>query len=260
MSSYLGRHADLYDLFYAEKPYAAEAGFVHDLLQRHARGPIRRVIELACGTGRHALLFEQHGYDVVALDYSESMLEVARRRAAGAGSKVDFRLGDMRALQVEGPPADAAVCLFDSIGYVGTNEAVDRVLAGVRAHLRPGGLFVLEFWHAAAMLRSYDPTRVRRFQAGDREVVRISETTLDPARQLATVAYTILDLGRDGRYQRIEELQTNRFFLLQEMEAFVARAGFEPVAWHAGFSPSQQIDETTWHIVGVVRRPGQGSP
>lgn len=255
MGSYLGRHAELYDLFYADKPYAAEAGFVHDLLQRHAQGPTRRVIELACGTGRHALALEELGHEVVALDYSESMLAVARRRAASAGSKVEFRLGDMRALEFDGPPADAVVCLFDSIGYVGTTEAVEGVLAGVRAHLRPGGLFVFEFWHAAAMLRSYEPTRVRRFRDGEREVIRISETALDAARQVAAVTYTILVLGRDGRYERIEETQTNRFFLLQEMESLVGRAGLAPVAWHAGFSPSQRIDEATWHVVGAVRRP-----
>ena len=96
---------------------------------------------------------------------------------------------------------------------------------------------------------------MRRFRAGEREIIRISETTLDPARQLASVEYTILDLGNDGRYERLVEKQTNRYFLLQEMELFVARAGLVPVAWHSGFSASQLIDQDTWHIVGVVRRP-----
>jgi SAM-dependent methyltransferase len=254
MSSYIGRHAELYDLFYADKPYAAEAVFVDELVRRHTTGERRRLFELACGTGRHALLFERHGYDVVALDYSESMLAVARRRGQEAGSRVDFRIGDMRSLTVEGPPADAVVCLFDSIGYVQTNEAVDQVLSSVYAHLRPGGVFVFEFWHAAAMLRSYDPTRVRRWQLGNREVIRIAQTSLDSARQLASVEYTILDLG-DGIYERLSETQINRYFLLQEMESFVARAGLVPVAWHNGFTASQQIDENTWHILGVARRP-----
>jgi len=255
MSSYLGRHAELYDLFYADKPYAAEAGVVHELLLKHSAGPTRRLLELACGTGRHALLFEGLGYDVIAVDYSESMLQVAQRRGAAAGSKVVFRLGDMRTFRVGGGPVDAAVCLFDSIGYVGTNEAIEAVLAGVREQLRPQGLFVFEVWHAAAMLSSFDPVRVRRWRLEDREILRISETTLDPARQLATVEYTVLDLAADGRYERLVEKQTNRFFLLQEMEAFVRRAGLVPLAWHAGYSASQPVDQSTWHIVGVARKP-----
>ena len=258
MSFYRGRHAELYDVFYADKPYAAEAAFVDSLLKKHESAPTRRLLELACGTGRHALAFETRGHQVIALDSSGDMVAVARRRAQAAASKVDFRVGDMRSFSVAGPPADAVVCLFDSLGYVESNENVEKVLGGVRAHLRPGGLFVFEFWHAAAMLRGYDAVRVRRFKVGDHEVLRISETRLEPARQLAHVEYTILDLGPDGRYERLQETQTNRYFLLQEMEAFVRRAGLLPLAWHDGFSPSEQIGEQTWHIVGVARNPPQG--
>jgi SAM-dependent methyltransferase len=255
MTFYRGPHAEMYDVFYADKPYGEEAAFVHELLQRHANAPVRRLLELACGTGRHALLFEERGYEVIALDTSEDMVAVARRRASSAGSGVDFRVADMRALNIEGPPFDAVVCLFDSIGYAQSNDAVDNVLAGVRKHLRPGGLFILEFWHAAAMLRGYDRTRVRRWRVDDREIVRISETELEPRRQLAHVKYTIFDLGSDGRFRRIEETQTNRFFLVQEMHAFLTRAGMSPLAWHDGFSNGRRLDQDTWHILGVAQKP-----
>ena len=55
MGIYDGRHAELYDLFYGGKPYAAEAGYLHDLLRRFAKRPVRRVLDIACGTGSHAI-------------------------------------------------------------------------------------------------------------------------------------------------------------------------------------------------------------
>ncbi|RIK82997.1 MAG: hypothetical protein DCC68_04835 [Planctomycetota bacterium] len=264
MSSYLGRHAELYDLFYADKPYAAEAAFVDAIVREFATaaGPDstapRRLLELACGTGRHALELEKRGYEILATDYSADMLACARRRAELAGSRVQFHLADMRRLAeceaIAGQTFDAAYALFDSIGYVQTNAGVAEVLAGVREALRPGGLFVFEFWHAAAMLRGFDPLRVRRWQTDAGEVVRISRTTLDVPRQLSHVAYEILELGHNGAFGRIEETQTNRYFLVQEMAAFVAAAGLEAVAWYAGFSRDAPIDESTWHVVGVARR------
>jgi SAM-dependent methyltransferase len=263
MSSYLGRHAELYDLFYADKPYAEEAAFVDGVIRDFATPPPRdqtprRLLELACGTGRHAIELEPHGYEIVATDYSADMLACARRRAEAARSHVRFQQADMRRLgeceAVHGGDFDAAYALFDSIGYVQTNDAVAEVLRGVRDALRPGGLFVFEFWHAAAMLRDFDPVRVRRWSTGDGEVVRISRTTLDVPRQLARVAYEILEIRRDGTFGRIEETQTNRYFLVQEMAAFVAAAGMESVAWFAGFSRDSTIDEHTWHVVAVVRR------
>jgi SAM-dependent methyltransferase len=255
-SSYLGRHAALYDLFYADKPYADEAAFVDRIFRElsavgeHARP---RLLELACGTGRHAIELERLGYDIVATDYSTDMLECAKRRGAAVGARAAFHFADMRRLSDAPPLAeqafDGVYAMFDSIGYVQTNEAIAEVFAGVRGLLAPGGLFVFEFWHAAAMLRSFDPLRVRRWPTSTGEIVRISQTTIEPARQLSHVSYDILDLRDDGTFERIRETQTNRYFLLQEMLALVARAGFSTVRAFAGFSWDAPIDETTWHVV-----------
>jgi SAM-dependent methyltransferase len=253
MSSYEGRHAELYDLFYADKDYDGEATFVHDALGRFAAGPTARILELACGTGRHALVLERLGHEVIGVDYSESMLRVAGARAAGAGARATFRHGDLRALDVPGAPFDAAVCLFDAIGYVATNEALDATFRGIHRHVRPGGLLVFEFWHAAAMLRGYDPVRVRRFRDGATEIVRISETTLDVERQLASVSYTVFEQGAGGVYASFRETQTNRYFLVQEMARWLESAGFEPLAWFDGFS-SGRVTADTWHVVAVARR------
>ena len=257
MSSYIGRHAELYDVFYADKPYAEEAAFVHQCLQQYSVGTTRRLLELACGTGSHALALEKFGYEIAATDYSEDMLACARRKAAEAGSSVDFRWQDMRALDIADRPFDAAICLFDSIGYVETNEALRQVLQGVHRHLRPDGLFVFEFWHAAAMLRSYAPVRVRRWSTPAGELVRITETQLECAKQLARVTYTIYELRHDGTYTSLKETQTNRYFLVQEMAGWLSSCGFTPLKWFAGFVPDENIAEHTWHIVAVARRCGE---
>ena len=140
MTSYSGRHAELYDLFYADKPYEAEAAFVAQCLREYAVGPTTRLLEIACGTGTHALQLEQRGYKIVATDYSPDMLARARQKAAN--SEVEFPLQDMTQLEVGGAPFDAAYCLFDAIGYVGTNEALEKVFRGVHKHLRRDGLFI----------------------------------------------------------------------------------------------------------------------
>jgi ubiquinone/menaquinone biosynthesis C-methylase UbiE len=255
MGSYLDRHAELYDLFYAEKPYADEAAFVAECLAANGVSPGARLLELACGTGRHAFELEQRGYELVALDYSADMLACANRAKEARGSRVEFLEQDMRALKVPGAPFDAVVSLFDSIGYVQTNEAVLQVLTGARAHLRSGGLLVVEFWHAAAMLRSYDPVRVRRWQTPEGgEIIRISETKLDCARQLAHVSYSIMEIAKDGSLRRLQETQTNRYFLVQEMAGWLDFAGFEPLRWCSGFDGARPIDGDTWHVVVTARR------
>lgn len=254
MTSYSGRHAQLYDLFYADKPYEAEAAFVDRCLHEYSVGPAGNLLELACGTGTHALALEKRGYKIVATDNSNDMLERARQKGAEASSQVDFRLQDMTQLEVNGVPFDAAFCLFDAIGFVATNQALAKVFRGVQKHLRADGLFIFEFWHAGAMLRHYDPVRIRRWKTDDSLILRLSETTLDYANQLSRVSYSIFELKPDGTYSNLTETQVNRYFLVQEMAAWLTWTGFEPVKWFAGFTTNETISDETWHIVAVARR------
>jgi SAM-dependent methyltransferase len=254
MSSYTGRHAELYDIFYDDKPYEKEALFVHQCLQQYSAGTAKRLLELACGTGSHAFILEKFGYKIVATDYSEEMLACAKLKAVKMGSSISFRTQDMRTLDIKDNPFDAVICLFDSIGYVQTNKALMQVFQGVHRHLRPNGLFMFEFWHAAAMLCNYDPVRIRHWPTPQGELVRISETELEYTKQLARVTYTIYELHSDGTYTSLNEMVTNRYFLVEEMAGWLSYCGFTPLKWFAGFAPDESITGQTWHIVAVARR------
>ena len=254
MSFYLGRYAQLYDLFYRDKPYVDEARFVHDRLSNHGGAAPRRVLEIACGTGRHAIELARLGCDVSASDCSASMLDVARNKGVLTGSNVEFSLCDMREIPVPGEPFDAVVCLFDSIGYVGSDDELSKVFRCVRSCVKAGGLFLFEYWHAPTMKKKFDPLRVRKIETENSTVLRLSETTLDLHRSTASVKYDIYELERNGTFEHFSETQTNRFFAVPEMAAFAGQHGFEIVANYAGFALELKITDDTWHVVSVWRK------
>lgn len=255
MIAYAGRHAEFYDLFYLNKPYASEALFVHQRLARNAVPPGSRVLELACGTGNHALHLAELGYGMTATDYSADMLAVARAKAAERRLPVDFYELDMRAVPLPDQPYDAVVCLFDSIGYVQTDQALNEVFSGVRKSLRTGGIFLFEFWHAPAMVNQFDPLRVRRFSVPAATILRIAETTLMREHSLARVDYNIYELRADLTYDHITESQTNRFFTVSEMMRWADQHKFEPVSFHCGFQADTPVTDDSWHVVAVWRKP-----
>lgn len=257
MSAYQGEYARLYDLFYGDKPYDNEAAFCDRLLREYARGASERLLDVACGTGQHAVRFAARGWEVVGVDQSADMLRQARERSTGDG--VTFVEQDMRQLNLPVKSFDAAVCLFDSIGYAVTNEGVIGTLSGVRRHLRPGGLLVAEFWHAPPMLCHHEPVRVREWETPEGRVVRISRTAVDSVAQVARVEYSVYLVPTDGSYAIWSEVHENRFFLVQEMDLILRNAGFEPLEWNAGFEASGQIDESTWHVVVLARATGDNA-
>src|SRR5256885_707545 len=79
MSVFGANYAGFYDLFYADKDYAAEAAFVRDIIQRH-KPNARSILDLGCGSGRHAVEFARAGLMVTGVERSGDMIAHAKDR------------------------------------------------------------------------------------------------------------------------------------------------------------------------------------
>jgi SAM-dependent methyltransferase len=255
MSSYIGRHAALYDLFYAQKDYAAETAFVNECILKYHSGKPQRLLEMACGTGKHAYHLWQKGYKIVATDYSEDMLACAAENHRQWKTDVQFQLLDMRNPASFSDSFDVIICLFDSIGYLGTNEHILNLLKFVHGQLKDKGLFIVEYWNAGAFLRNYEQHRVKHFDTDTGKITRRSDTEIDYLNQLAHVHYTITENNGDPAAHTIKETQSNRYFLHQEMQLFFQQAGLQCVAAFAGYSSEQNITVNDWHTVAVAKKP-----
>jgi len=253
MSSYLGLHAELYDSIYADKPYKKEAQFIHNCLEKYGSNKISEVLELACGTGSHAFELEKFGYKIKALDYSQDMLDQAKLKAQKLNSKVKFILMDMRDLPIFKKKFDAAICLFDSLGYVLTNDAIRKVLQGVHKNLKRDGIFVFDFWHAPAMIKYFDSFKKITFRHKGLTFSRTSRTSLDLFSQTATVDYVINKIGENDDYQ-VKEIQKNRFFLLQEMTLFLSVSGFRVLKYFNSYNERKNINDKSFHILTVAQK------
>ena len=237
MNSYTGLHARVYDEIYATKPYAEEARFVHDL----AGAPGGKLLDVACGTGRHARAFAELGYEVTATDLNDELLDVGR---AAAGDRVRFVQGDMTDLDVPGGPFELVTCLFDSIGYAQENDRVVAALRSLGRHAAEDGTIVVEFLHAPAIIRGADPRRERTFTLADgRELTRVSETTLDVERMLMNVRY---ELTLDG--ERLSETQVNRAFAVPEMRLLAENASLDVRSFVPAYQDGE-IELDTFHVL-----------
>ena len=135
-----GESVRYYDKFYSRKDYEAEASRLRTLLEEHRRPDGRRLLDLACGTGMHLPHLREH-YEVEGLDIEPEFLAMARERNPG----LTFHEGDMTRFDL-GQTYDVITCLFSSVGYVKTPDALNATIACIAAHLRPGGIAVIEPW------------------------------------------------------------------------------------------------------------------
>jgi SAM-dependent methyltransferase len=131
--------APAYDVLTADYDYDAWLSAIERVAIAHGLAG-RRVLDVACGTGKSFLPLLERGYDVTACDISEAMLRVARTKV---GPRASLRQLDMRALPALGP-FDLVTCLDDALNYLPDEPALAQALAGMRANLAPGGVLVFD--------------------------------------------------------------------------------------------------------------------
>jgi 2-polyprenyl-3-methyl-5-hydroxy-6-metoxy-1,4-benzoquinol methylase len=101
-----------------------------------------KILDVGCGTGRHALELTRRGYAVVGIDLSDSQLERAKEKAAAQNLRIDFRKADARALPFSNE-FDLAIMLCEgAFPLMETDEMNFQILQGAAKALKPGGKLV----------------------------------------------------------------------------------------------------------------------
>lgn len=156
--------SDAYEVVYRQRD-SADARRLIDLVERAAQpAAASRVLDVACGRGRHAILLAQRGYRVTGIDLSSNAIRTARRRAREEGLGIDFEVADMRELPFDGA-FDGVVNLFTSFGYFDDDREHRLAIAQMARALRPGGWLVQDFLNAPHAEANLVPEDAREIHA-----------------------------------------------------------------------------------------------
>ncbi len=117
--------------------------------------PAGWVLDLACGTARHALPLSQTGYCMVGLDVSRRLLQIAKHRAAHAKTALFLVQADMRYLPFRAGSFSAVVSLDQSIGYLPTPQADAAALTEAAVYLQPNGILLIDVFNGTYMTKRY---------------------------------------------------------------------------------------------------------
>jgi SAM-dependent methyltransferase len=245
-------YAAYYDLFNAGKDYDGEVEYVQCLLNRNGlRG--RRVLELGCGTGGHALPMCKRGFEVIGVDVSPRMLDVARAQLRES-TNVPIRLleADVTTLNLS-ETFDAVVALFHVMSYQTTDASVEAIVDTAARHLDTGGLFLFDYWHGPAVLSQFPEKRYKRCEADGIRADRRAEPTVFLAENCVRVRYTIhVDSDTGPGPVEFQEDHNMRYFFEPELRRFTMGAfdWLESLAWMKHTAPG--LDD--WSAVAVLRR------
>jgi perosamine synthetase len=240
-------YARRYDAIYEDKPYTREAEAIRDVLERESDAPPKRLLDLGCGTGRHAQALAELGFEVTGVDRSPAMIAEAKARR-GDASRLSLLVQEIEELDLGGEPHDAALLLFTVLGYLGDDESVVRALERVRRHLRPGALLIADVWDRAAVLAEPPTNGEKEFETDEGTFLRCVEAEHLPDDSRVRVRYRIRDAT--GR-TRADELHDVRYFDEASLRALLRRARLEleSFAPWPELRPSEDRRDYTAHLV-----------
>ncbi len=250
------RYARYYDLLYRDKDYAGETNYTDRLIQRFAPGA-RRLFELGCGSGGHALFLAQKGYSVFGIDRAENMLKQAESARAAAPVQVAQRLsfshGDILTFRAE-ECFDTVISLFHVMSYQTADEDLARAFATASSHLESGGIFLFDCWYGPAVLAEPPVLRVKRMEDDLIEVTRIAEPVGIPDQNSVAVHYDLFIRDKAaGDIHEVRETHTMRYLFPEEVKLLLKQAGMTLLhaeEWVSGREPG----EDTWSVCFAARK------
>jgi ubiquinone/menaquinone biosynthesis C-methylase UbiE len=231
--------------FYMQEPFTRNTAEEIDfLLEEFGLPPQSHILDVGCGSGRHAVELAQRGYQVTGIDISIGMLREAQRRAKEVGVQGMWVQADASVMQLA-QRANGVICLCEgAFGLLGsadnpyTHELA--ILAGIYAALKPGGKLILTALNGLA--------KIRRATAE-----MIEQGTFDP---MALIEVFALDYESDGEKKSV--VVRERGFVPSELRLMLTTSGFDVMNIYGGTAGAwrrnpPRLDEI--ELMAIATRP-----
>ena len=241
--------ARFYDLLTQNIAYADRAKQFQKFIEQYrvSSSDPGILLDLACGTGTLTFLFEEYGYDVVGVDLSSNMLNVALDKKIQRSSRALFLQQDMTELDLYGT-VDFVVCALDSLNHITQEESLKKVFERVSLFLNPAGLFLFDV---------NTPYKHRKILANNAFIYDLPEVFCAWQNTLAKkdrVDMTLdLFFEEDGIYHRAQEEFSERAYPLTFWKNCIKNSGMELIECldaDTGNSPQK----TTQRLIWIARK------
>ncbi|MEH2948543.1 methyltransferase domain-containing protein [Sporofaciens sp. JLR.KK001] len=225
--------AEVYDIFMDNIPYEEWADYLDEMLKEY-HIPNNMVLELGCGTGNMTELLASKGYDMIGVDNSEVMLEIAMEKRQKSGHDILYLLQDMQAFELYGT-VGGIVSVCDSINYVTDEKELKEVFSLVNNYLDPRGIFVFDF----NTEYKYRELLGDRVIAEEREECSfIWDNYYNPEDKMNEYQLTLFVQSNEDKdlYRRYQEVHYQRAYTLEKIKTLIEKAGLRYVAAYDAYT------------------------
>lgn len=241
--------AEVYDTFMDNVPYEEWADDIQDILKEYQIEE-GLVLDLGCGTGSMTELLAEKGYDMIGVDNSEEMLELALKKRMESGHDILYLLQDMREFELYGT-VRAIVSVCDCVNYITEEEELTGMFRLADNYLDPGGIFIFDF----NTEYKYRELLGDQVIAEDRqECSFIWDNYYDDREKLNEYELTLFVKceGETDLYRKYQEIHYQKAYTLEQIRRLVEASGLKFAAAYDAYTKNSPSD-TSERICVVAR-------
>ncbi|AVI51423.1 SAM-dependent methyltransferase [Pukyongia salina] len=245
-------YAKYYDLLYTDKDYSDEASYIDALIKKFQDLETKSILDLGCGTGNHANLLSELGYTVDGVDIAPEMIERAKQKFS-ENNGLNFYLGDITKFNNE-KQYDAVISLFHVLSYQNSNTDVLKSMQTAYNHLKPGGLFIFDYWYGPAVLT--DLPQVRTKEIGNDEILVLRNATpkMHYNENIVDVNYAIEITDKvSHRTDRVNEKHSMRYFFKPELALFLEHFSFTKCKFYEWMTFTEPGSKS-WNALTIAKK------
>lgn len=245
--------AEVYDLFMDNIPYKEWSQYVGSLLKEHGIED-GLLLDLGCGTGSLTELLADQGYDMIGVDNSEDMLQIAMEKKAESGKDILYLLQDMREFELYGT-VRAVLSICDCMNYILESKDLIQIFSLVNNYLDPEGIFIFDLNTAY----KYETMLGDSTIAEDREECSfIWDNYYDRKTRINEYGLSLFIREEDNLYRKYTEYHYQRSYSIEEIKEAITKAGMEFVTAYDAFT-REPAKETSERIYIIAREHGKGA-
>jgi 2-polyprenyl-3-methyl-5-hydroxy-6-metoxy-1,4-benzoquinol methylase len=209
-----------------------------------------RVLDMACGSGRHAVALASLGFHVVGFDTSNGMISAGKNHAKMTGVEVEFHIADMQSFssKVDGS-FDTVLCLGNSLALLPSFEVLQKVIEDVHTVLNPSGSFIFQVLNFEEIIRSkfrFFPIKGGETSAGEDVVFsRFYEHNDESSSSLVATSFVKKGQEWETTISTQQVLHTNSNVLSNAL----AKAGFENLELFSDYHKNEFVTRSSRNIV-----------
>lgn len=245
--------AVVYDTFMDNVPYEEWADYLWKLLREYGIAD-GLVLELGCGTGSMTELLASKGYDMIGVDNSGDMLELAMEKRIESGHDILYLLQNMQEFELYGT-VRAVVSVCDSVNYVTDEEELTEVFRLVNNYLDPQGVFIFDF----NTEYKYQEILGEQVIAEEREECSfIWDNYYDEEQKINEYELTLFVQSQEDPelYRKYQEVHYQRAYTLERIRNLIEKAGLRYVTAYDAYTKDAPL-YTSERICVVAQECGK---